>query len=103
MTTRAAPPQSRAGRPAWLPSRHRRLKQSIRRTDYHSITGESRDELIKRLALEFAPLDVPALAARYQAEDRVFDSREFVLRVTRLWQEVRKARQAPAALRGGVS
>jgi hypothetical protein len=50
---------------------------------------ETPRQLIARLAKEFYPLNVHALAAACLANDRPFPSHAFVMLVTRRWREAR--------------
>ena len=89
MSCITAPPGDEAGRLAWHPDRHRRTKNFIQQKSYQVITCESQEEFVARLAREFAPIDVPALAAHYHADGRMLDRKVFLLLITGLWQHVR--------------
>jgi hypothetical protein len=54
---------------------------------------ESPSDVIRRLSGEFYPLNIAALATPYLTKEP-FDTKAFVLLVTRVWQELRRAIEA---------
>jgi hypothetical protein len=97
-----APPEKKADRLGPNSNRIRRSENRFRAQEYSPASllasfsqvpdecGELEEELIARLSHQFWPLDIRGLALEYGATRRPFRPIEFVMFVTKRWQEIKR-------------